>query len=133
MRCENHSLYCDNKTLANDNKAMGKYNYSSMGATAVEVYNNTFRKDIISGIRRIRAARLSNLVTCTVSNNQTRKLQDVSYTFKIDNSISSTLNTPDIDTNGGYLSTVKYNYKHDGLNRFVKAAGLYTKCSEWSC
>ncbi len=73
--------------------------------------------------------RFLRLVTYAQSNEQMRKLQDVSYTFKIDNSIAGVLNTPDIDTAGGYLSTIKYDYKYDGLNRLVKAAGLYTKAA----
>jgi hypothetical protein len=72
-------------------------------------------------------ARLSSLVTHTESNAQTRKLQDVSYKFKTDNSIASVTNTPDIDTDGGYLSHVKYDYKYDGLNRLVKANGQYAR------
>jgi len=127
---------CDPRTRTS---ITAKYNYSSMGEqTSPPAPLPKGEGSILSGSDAINLAsttddisgtKLINLVTYTASNNQTRKLQDVSYTFKIDNSISSTLNTPDIDTNGGYLSTVRYNYKYDGLNRLVKAAGLYTKSS----
>ncbi|MBN2400996.1 MAG: peptidoglycan DD-metalloendopeptidase family protein [Spirochaetes bacterium] len=74
-------------------------------------------------------ARLSSLVTYTETNAQVKKLQDVSYTFKIDNSIAGVTNTPDIDTGGAYVSAVSYNYKYDGLNRLVKAEGMYSRAT----
>ncbi|MBN2039710.1 MAG: hypothetical protein JW864_06690, partial [Spirochaetes bacterium] len=108
-----------------------RYKYASTGVTEVSVYNSTGRKEIISGVlynefgQMTEVARgngtsthyeydikgrLANLVTFTQTNDQTRKLQDVSYTFKIDGSIASTVNTPDLDTDGGYHSMVRYDY-----------------------
>ncbi|MBN2040035.1 MAG: hypothetical protein JW864_08350, partial [Spirochaetes bacterium] len=127
-----------------------RYKYASTGVTEVSVYNSTGRKEILSGVlynefgQMTEVARgngtsthyeydikerLANLVTFTQTNAQTRKLQDVSYTFKIDGSIASTVNTPDLDTGGGYHSMVRYDYAYDGLNRLIKAQGNYARSS----
>ena len=127
-----------------------KYRYSSMGVTAVEVYNPAGKKNIVSNIlfnefgqmtEILRGnttnteysydikGRLNNLITTTNTNDVEKNLQNVEYTFKIDNSISSTVNKAEIDTSGAFHSAVTYNYKYDGLNRLIKADGEFTKSS----
>ncbi len=71
--------------------------------------------------------RLYNLVSTTGANGIIRRLQDVRYTFRIDNSIKSIENRPDIDTNGSNSSIIRYDYEYDGLNRLVHAEGHYEK------
>lgn len=71
--------------------------------------------------------RLSNLVTTANIAGVVKKIQNVEYSFKIDNSISYTINTPEIDTEGAYHSTIEYQYKYDGLNRLIKADASYAK------
>ncbi|MBN2039233.1 MAG: hypothetical protein JW864_04270 [Spirochaetes bacterium] len=126
------------------------YSYSEAGVTGVDVYNNAGRKGIINNVLYNEfgqmmeidrgngtsthyeydiKGRLSNLVTFTETNSTEKKLQDVSYTFNIDNSIASIVNSPDLDNIGAYPNTVRYDYTYDGLNRLKRAEGQYMKAS----
>jgi RHS repeat-associated protein len=69
--------------------------------------------------------RLFNLVTTTKFNGHEKKIQDVVYTFKIDNSISKVVNSPTLGVNGSDGSSTEYNYIYDGLNRLVHATGQH--------
>ena len=67
--------------------------------------------------------RLADLVTTTETNGLVRTLQDVHYTFRGDDSISSVLKTHDVDTEGGFCNRIEYSYRYDGLGRIIHACG----------
>jgi YD repeat-containing protein len=74
--------------------------------------------------------RLGSLLTTSNANGTLRRVQDVKYAFKVDNSIASVENTPDVDVQGAADSTVRYEYRYDGLNRLVSAFGNYQRTSQ---
>ncbi|MFC1669388.1 SpvB/TcaC N-terminal domain-containing protein [Spirochaetota bacterium] len=125
--------------------AIAVYRYNSMGVVSITNIGSTPDKTIVSNINYNEfgqmtsitrgnsvttnysydfKGRLTKLVTTTPSSGG-GTLQDVSYEFKVDNSISSVVNNPQINTNGPFESTVSYNYTYDGLNRLIKANGEY--------
>jgi YD repeat-containing protein len=71
--------------------------------------------------------RTARMVSTVSSNDQKRKLQDVRYALRSDNCIASIENTPDIDTEGGYVSNIRADYRYDGLKRLVRASGTYRR------
>jgi RHS repeat-associated protein len=71
--------------------------------------------------------RLAHLLTTANHNGRAWKVQDTAYTFKVDNSISELVNTPDTAADGACDSTIRYTYQYDGLNRLVHAKGSFEK------
>ena len=132
----------------NGRQVIVTYHYSSMGVNRIETGRGSNNRDIVFNVdynefgqmTRIDRGngtsssyiydikgRLMNLATTTSINGSSRKLQDVTYSFKIDNSIKSTENRPDVDTAGTYSSNTRFEYTYDGLNRLVHATGSYDK------
>jgi len=120
------------------------YSYNNMGVSSIKINNGTVDKSIISGItynefgQMAKIARgngtvtnydydikgrLKGLTTETNSSEAESKIQDIRYDFKVDNSIKSVINNPEIDTSGKNSSTTEYSYKYDGLNRLIHAKG----------
>jgi len=71
--------------------------------------------------------RVTNLLSTNDANGIPTALQDVKYTFNIANSITGVENTPEMDPQGAYRSTIQYSYKYDGLNRLVHSTGFFQK------
>ncbi|MDD4352617.1 MAG: peptidoglycan DD-metalloendopeptidase family protein, partial [Candidatus Gracilibacteria bacterium] len=124
------------------------YRYCPMGVDGLEIQAGEVKKNIIENIAYNEfgqmtemhrgnntisyykydiKGRLESLLTTAQHNGQTWKVQDVKYQFKIDNSIASVENTPDVDSEGAIESRVRYDYQYDGLNRLVYAKGILEK------
>ncbi len=71
--------------------------------------------------------RVTNLLSTNNANGIPTALQNVNYTFNVANSIVGVENTPEMDPQGGYHSTIRYSYKYDGLNRLVHSTGFYQR------
>ncbi|MDY6966829.1 MAG: RHS repeat protein, partial [Halobacteriota archaeon] len=69
--------------------------------------------------------RLSHLASSAFKNNETMYLQDVDYTFNINNSIRSVEDNPTYTVQGTTLRHSRYDYSYDGLNRLITADGTY--------
>gem|GEM_PF-834735 len=151
-----HDLLNRNKRISyprdpKSNRSMtALYTYSAFGATSLKVDNGSDVKEIITSIEynefgqmtEVRRGnnttttytydvrgRLDNLSSVSSANNRILALQDVSYRFRVDNSIRSVTNSTDIDTDGANTSTIRYDYTYDGLNRLKTASGSYLKTS----
>lgn len=124
------------------------YSYCPMGVTGIHAAGGDVSKEIVSAVaynefgqmtevRRGNGTvtaytydikgRMESLLTTAAHNGQAWKVQDVRYEFKVDNSIAAVENTPDVDTSGGALTSIRYEYAYDGLNRLVHARGNYEK------
>ncbi|MDY6970477.1 MAG: RHS repeat-associated core domain-containing protein, partial [Spirochaetota bacterium] len=73
--------------------------------------------------------RLANLTTTTSVNGLSHKLQDVEYSFDVENNIKSVENRPEINTESAIHASVRYDYNYDGLNRLSYAKGVYKRTS----
>jgi RHS repeat-associated protein len=71
--------------------------------------------------------RLTNLKTIRNNNGLTETLQDVDYSFKVNNSIEKVENNPVFLDSGTLVENHKtvYEYLYDGLNRLTNAEGSY--------
>ncbi|MBN2157880.1 MAG: hypothetical protein JW807_00690, partial [Spirochaetes bacterium] len=126
------------------------YAYNAMGVTQVGVNNGNKTKMIVTEVKYNEfgqmtevhrgnnsityytydiKGRLEKLLTTAQHNGQTWKVQDVTYEFKVDNSIAAIENNPDVAADGACLSTIRYEYTYDGLNRLARARGSYEKTS----
>jgi RHS repeat-associated protein len=125
-----------------------RYSHSAMGVVGITTDHRNQGNQVISGIEYNEfgqmskvtrgnktsteymydiKGRLERLTTISMSDGIPKKIQDVIYEFKVDNSIKSVMNTPEMDSDGDVSSSVRYEYTYDGLNRLVKALGDYQK------
>ncbi len=125
-----------------------EYSHNAMGVTRVRIMAGSTTRDIIETIEynefgqmaEVRRGnntvtrydydikgRMEALLTSAYHNGQTWKVQDVRYEFRVDNSIAAVENTPDVGADGPVMSTIRYEYAYDGLNRLVHARGSYEK------
>ncbi len=124
------------------------YRYSSMGVKRISVDYGNGSKDIVSAVDYNEfgqmtsvtrgngvitsyeydvKGRVTNLLSTNNANGIPTALQNVNYTFNVANSITGVENTPEMDPQGGYHSTIRYSYKYDGLNRLVHSTGFYQR------
>lgn len=97
--------------------------YNEFGQMDRVVRGNETTTEYIYDIK----GRLQRLRTSSSVDGAPKMIQDVSYEFKVDNSIASVMNSPELDVDGAIESAVRYEYTYDGLNRLVEAFGDYQK------
>ena len=68
--------------------------------------------------------RLAGILSTTESNAVTRKLEDVSYTLRNDNSVASIVNFSELRPGGVAGTETSHRYSYDGLNRLIAAEGV---------
>ncbi len=71
--------------------------------------------------------RLASLLTTAAHNGREWRVQDVRFEYYDDDAIAEIENTPDVGADGPTMSTIRYEYAYDGLNRLVHARGTYQK------
>jgi len=105
-----------------EQEIISSINYNEFGEMTQVVRGN----GTITNYEYDNKGRLTHLVTTTPDGNTRRTLQQVTYDFKIDNSIKSRLTTSDYGTSGYEARSVKHDYVYDGLNRLIRAYGNLT-------
>ena len=72
-----------------------------------------------------RRGRLTKVVTFAHHNGREWKVQDISYSFTPRDSIAAITNTPEVTAEGAGESSIRYEYRYDGLDRLIHARGTY--------
>ena len=122
-----------------------EYTLGSAGAESVRVISSGKKRDVIERIAYSEdgqlesiergngtestysydaRGRLTGILSTTESNGMTRKLEDVNYTLRNDNSVASIVNFSELRPGGAAGTQVSHRYSYDGLNRLVAGEGV---------